>query len=340
MSEIPRIFISATTLDLGSYRRAVAEVLLKLGAHPVVQDHFPPDHRSVVEMLRARIKPCDAVICLVGRVYGQEPSKRQPGEPRRSYTQLEYEIAVELHKRVFVFIAADDCPFDHPSNEPEELCGLQTEHLRRIKASDRTRVEFRSGDHLTDQVRIMRFDSNQTVRRGAVVGAIGVIGLALAAVSWPGRDGGGAAAPPLADPKVTVNAEKPGREGRYAAAPAPLALSGELSVRVWGPGRGAKRALKVEEPGALPLRAGESRGSDPVNGLRSAREPLSSMHEQAVESRVSWRHLSCHVRGQCAPADLPRPCHVQGQCAPADLPRRECHQRLIDGLALTVSRFG
>src|SRR3954453_23388489 len=125
MPAIPSVFISATSRDLGSYRQAVADVLPKLGAHPVVQDHFPPDHRSVVEMLRSKIEPCDAVVCLVGRAYGHEPKTRKRGEPRRSYTQLEYEIAVKLRKLVFVFIATDDCPFDNPVDEPEELRALQ-----------------------------------------------------------------------------------------------------------------------------------------------------------------------------------------------------------------------
>ena len=37
-----RIFISATRPDLGSYRRAVRDVLLSKDVFPVLQDHFPP----------------------------------------------------------------------------------------------------------------------------------------------------------------------------------------------------------------------------------------------------------------------------------------------------------
>src|SRR5438067_6756604 len=98
MSSVPRVFVSATSRDLGSFRKAVSDVLLNLDVHPVVQDHFAPDYRSVVEMLREKIGQCDAVLCLVGRRYGYEPLKREPDQPRRSYTQLEYEIAVELRK--------------------------------------------------------------------------------------------------------------------------------------------------------------------------------------------------------------------------------------------------
>ena len=111
---IPRVFVSATSHDLGSFRKAVGEILVKLGALPVVQDHFAQAYRSVTEMLREKIGQCDAAICLVGRRYGHEPPHRDADQPRRSYTQLEYEVAVELGKPVFVFVATDDCPLDGP----------------------------------------------------------------------------------------------------------------------------------------------------------------------------------------------------------------------------------
>jgi serine/threonine protein kinase len=164
MSAVPQVFISATSRDLGSFRKAVADVLLTLGAHPIIQEHFPPDHRSVVEMLRTKIGPCDAVICLVGRRYGYEPLNREENQPRRSYTQLEYEIAVELGKPVFVFVATDDCMLDAAADESEELRGSQLEHLKRIVASDHIRMMFHSLGHLTDQVRVMRFDPESLAR--------------------------------------------------------------------------------------------------------------------------------------------------------------------------------
>jgi len=40
-------------------------------------------------------------------------------------------------------------------------------------------------------------------------------------------------------------------------APASTALAGELTVRVWSQGEGGKRGLKIGDPGALPLLAGE-----------------------------------------------------------------------------------
>jgi hypothetical protein len=86
MASVPRVFVSATSRDLGSYRKAVADALRSIDAHAVIQDEFPPDYRSVAAMLRGKIARCDAVICLVGGVYGAEPAERTADEPRRSYT--------------------------------------------------------------------------------------------------------------------------------------------------------------------------------------------------------------------------------------------------------------
>lgn len=41
-------------------------------------------------MLRERIGACKAVVHIVGQCYGMEPRERAAGEPRRSYTQIEY----------------------------------------------------------------------------------------------------------------------------------------------------------------------------------------------------------------------------------------------------------
>ena len=158
MSPIPKIFISSTTRDLGSYRKAVSDVVLTLGAHPILQDHFPPDSRSVELMLRSKIADCHAVICLVGSVYGQEPRTYGDQQPRRSYTQLEHDVAVELGKPVFSFFATDDCPVDNPSDEPDDVCALQREYIRRLIQVDGPREPFRSLHDLTSRVSLLRFD--------------------------------------------------------------------------------------------------------------------------------------------------------------------------------------
>jgi tetratricopeptide (TPR) repeat protein len=152
-----RIFISATSGDLGSYRRVVRDVLLSKEVLPLVQDHFPPDYRSVIGLLEDKIRHCDAVICLVGFVYGQEPRQRPEDEPRRSYSQLEYDIARQLGKPVYLFLAREGCPCDAQVEEAEELRQLQRAYREQLRHSDQVRSAFSSVADLERQIGAIAF---------------------------------------------------------------------------------------------------------------------------------------------------------------------------------------
>ena len=56
---IPKVFVSATSKDLCSYRKATSDTLIKKQALPVSQDYAQPDYRSVEAILRDRIAECD-----------------------------------------------------------------------------------------------------------------------------------------------------------------------------------------------------------------------------------------------------------------------------------------
>jgi Domain of unknown function (DUF4062) len=82
-----RIFVSATTRDLGGYRRLASESLRKRGYDVDDQAIFNLTFLEVGEKLKRRIEDCDAVVCLIGQVYGGEPSGHPPDQPPRSFTQ-------------------------------------------------------------------------------------------------------------------------------------------------------------------------------------------------------------------------------------------------------------
>ena len=178
----PEIFISATSADLRSCRALVKEGLLTLGCVPVEQTNFPPDYRTVRAMLRARIETCDAVVHVAGEVYGAEPSVRDPQLPRRSYTQLEYDLALELRKPLYVFLCGVDFPYDeHPAEDPEKQA-LQVAHRERLRASETLRTHIKSRDELAQRVRELQTKvehlsrelarSHRWLRRSVVIGVL------------------------------------------------------------------------------------------------------------------------------------------------------------------------
>ena len=174
----PRVFVSAVSSEFGSARQTIKEALLTMGCHPVVQSNFPPDYRTVAAMLEEKIRSCQAVIHLVGFRYGSEPkSKLQPSEPtkqnqnqqvRRSYTQLEYDIARKLKKKVYVFVCPEEFPFDDAQHsEDEQKSALQQQHRLAVLASDTLRYEVDSTIALREKVKELQIELEELRQRQA-----------------------------------------------------------------------------------------------------------------------------------------------------------------------------
>ena len=139
----PRVFVSSTTRDLGSYRQLVCDELWKGDCFPVVQEHFTADTRKLSEFLEDAIRKCDTVICLLGSRFGEAPEAG--GGTLRSYTQMEYEVARQLNKDVYVFLASPSCVLDDNAPETDEKGRLQQAHIEAIQKRDQSICQAFSG---------------------------------------------------------------------------------------------------------------------------------------------------------------------------------------------------
>src|SRR6185369_2503221 len=124
----PTIFLSGVSSEFASFRDGVEVEIQKKGCFAENQSSFGVDYHTVEEMLRRRINDADAVIHIVGFRYGAEPKDRPADKPRRSYTQMEYDIARELEKPVYVFLSSDASVYDVPADEDPEVTALQLAH--------------------------------------------------------------------------------------------------------------------------------------------------------------------------------------------------------------------
>lgn len=127
-----RVFVSATTKDIGSYRAAVKEELLTGDVLPITQENFSPDFRTLLEFLEFQIARCDAIICLIGSVFGAAPEPIG-GQPR-SYTQIEYDLALKYRKPLYIFIAGESLEPDTLVEESDHAQQLQRAHRGRVMA--------------------------------------------------------------------------------------------------------------------------------------------------------------------------------------------------------------
>jgi len=152
------VFISAASRDLKSTREIAKNAIDAIGCHGVYQEEFPPDYRAVVAMLRDRISRCDAVIHIAGECYGSEPRSRDSGVPRRSYTQMEHDIAKELGIPLYVFVCAKSYPYDEHGPEAPELEEFQNQH--RQECLDREEIREKVDTEAQLRLRLSQLEAH------------------------------------------------------------------------------------------------------------------------------------------------------------------------------------
>ena len=165
MAEHAEVFISGTTRDLAGYRREVKDALLSLQIFPIEESSFTLAYGRLTEMLRALIGRCDVVIRIAGFYYGAEPPRRPVGEPRRSYTQIEYDVAWQLGKPIFLFLAKQDCQTDEILDQTDEEKGLQLAHRQAIQTCGKIYYPFASPQEVASRVRELRFPARDAWRK-------------------------------------------------------------------------------------------------------------------------------------------------------------------------------
>jgi hypothetical protein len=151
-----KIFISAVSRELKSYRLLVEQSLQKRGYTPVFQELFGLTDQEIVDLLRDKIDPCDAVICLIGHAYGAEPSTPLDGQSRRSFIQLEHDFAREKSIPVYLYLTTDAIPPDQPISEADELRRLQLTYRSEV-TRDRNWRSFANADQLRAEIAELRF---------------------------------------------------------------------------------------------------------------------------------------------------------------------------------------
>ncbi len=139
----------------------------------------------MLDMLRAKIKGCDAIIHIVGRCYGSEPplDSLPPGKPRRSYTQLEADIARELKKPLYLFVCPADFPYDsEPSSEPDAKQSLQMAYREQVLVDlSRMQYQVKTLEELERQIATLgiRFEQfqreNNRLRKFTLTSFLGIL---------------------------------------------------------------------------------------------------------------------------------------------------------------------
>ncbi len=123
-----KVFLSSTARDLQPYRDAVFRALQACDDLRVVRmEDFGARAEMTDAFCREKVKECDLFVGIVGHYFGSSPKGSD-----KSYTQQEYDAAVEANKPRLMFVAPDDFPL------PAHL--IEEEDKRRRQRAFRARV--------------------------------------------------------------------------------------------------------------------------------------------------------------------------------------------------------
>ncbi len=123
-----QVFVSSTFEDLQDERREVMQALLMLKCIPTGMELFPAADEESTQVIKRFIADCDYYVLVVGGRYG---STLPNG---KSYTEMEYEYALEAKLPVLAFLHED--PSSVPAKKTE-----QTDSGKAALAAFRKRVK-------------------------------------------------------------------------------------------------------------------------------------------------------------------------------------------------------
>lgn len=117
-----QVFISSTFQDLQEERKEVMQALLKLNCMPAGMELFPAANEEQLKMIKKVIDECDYYVLIIAGRYGSIDEKTG-----KSYTQLEYEYALEIEKPIIAFVHKD------PGRIPIQYCENNEEKRKKLE---------------------------------------------------------------------------------------------------------------------------------------------------------------------------------------------------------------
>lgn len=176
-----KLFLSAVSSELESYRRLLAQDLKRDTLDVAEQEHFTASGGLTLEKLDDCIRACDGVVHLIGKATGSAPAPvevqslllrysdfaerlpalaeelKQP-DPGFSYTQWEAYLAIYHGRPTFIYLPEDfelaecRCPREERFVRDAEQEKAQQAHYRRISDLGRDRGRFSNQERLSSTV--------------------------------------------------------------------------------------------------------------------------------------------------------------------------------------------
>lgn len=143
MEKRAQVFVSSTYVDLVEERQAVTKTLLELDCFPAGMELFPAGDDDKWDLIKGVIDDSDYYVLILSGKYGSIDEQTDI-----SYTEMEYEYAVDQKKPVLGFIRKDltSLPVKLAESDPERQAKLEAFHDK-VKAKRNVRF-FETKDEL------------------------------------------------------------------------------------------------------------------------------------------------------------------------------------------------
>lgn len=129
-----QVFISSTYEDLKEHRRALIGACLESGYIPVGMEMFSAGDDDQLTVIHRTIEQCDYYVVIIAHRYGS--TRTLPDGRQLSYTEIEYDYAVEKHVPVIALLADADVAVPASKIESDE----QRRLLEAFKAKAKQRM--------------------------------------------------------------------------------------------------------------------------------------------------------------------------------------------------------
>jgi hypothetical protein len=159
-----QVFVSSTFSDLREERQAAVEAILSAGHIPAGMELFAAGDESQMEVIKQWIDESDVYLLILGGRYGSIESKTG-----KSYTQLEYEYALDRGKPLFACILNEKALESRVKTKGLEMIDKHRKELDLFRELVQTKmVEFWE-DPKDIQLAIVK-TLNQLARRQDLIG--------------------------------------------------------------------------------------------------------------------------------------------------------------------------
>lgn len=140
------VFISSTYEDLKDERSKVIDALLKMDCFPVGMEYFNAADESQWEVIKSLILECDYYVLIIAGRYGSIES-----ESGKSYTQKEYEFAIENNIPIISFLHGDIENLPACNVEKEGIAKEKLNEFRKVASKKLCRF-WKNTEELTSNV--------------------------------------------------------------------------------------------------------------------------------------------------------------------------------------------